>query len=160
MGRPRGSKNVITKESAARIGKLVERHGSPVRAMFKSLEHWVGVRDAELAKTSRHRNGAKIDKANEWILKFATALAPYTDKKQPTAVQTENTQKFAVVRCPPPAKSTADWLEKYGPGRTSSAEPMRVLEFSKQLRTALDTAEAVGIDDAEAILNEAKEKLK
>jgi hypothetical protein len=35
---------------------------------------------------------------------------------------------------------------------------MRVLEFSKNLRTALDTADAAGIDDADAILNEAKQR--
>jgi hypothetical protein len=154
MGRKPGSKNIITKESLARIEKLVERHGSPTRAMFQSLQHWVGVRDAELAKTSRHRNGAKIDKATEWILKLGSALAPYTDKRQPTAIQSEVTQRMAVVKVPHVISNTDEWLLQHKPKHIDTRPVIE--RFSNTLRQTLDVADALNINDAGEILNQAR----
>jgi hypothetical protein len=158
MGRKPGSKNVITRESLARIEKLVDKHGSPTRAMFESLKYWVGVRDAELAKTSRHRNGAKIDKACEWILKFGTALAPFTDKRQPTAIQSEIKHVPTVIRAPKTIPDSQEWLRLHKP-KHIDATP--VLErFSTALQQSYNLADELGIDDAAAVMKEAKRRME
>ncbi|HYP57638.1 MAG TPA: hypothetical protein VEQ35_05065 [Beijerinckia sp.] len=61
------------------------------------------------------RAGAKIDKATDWILRIGTALAPYTDRKQPAETVSEVRQQMAVVRMPEPISNSQEWLRQYKP---------------------------------------------
>lgn len=116
MGRPLGSKNLVTKETIAKAEKLLAKYGSPLEKVLRIVEFWSQVRESELSKSSRHRNLQKVREAEDKIYRGAELTANYFHAKHASVQQqTEVKALHAVIRAPAPCKTTEEWLQKYRP---------------------------------------------
>jgi hypothetical protein len=154
MGRPKGAKNKLTVEHVAAAKDLAAEFGDPLRDLYIKRCRHEAIYAAEMAKTPRHRNRAKLAEAEAMIRQYNNDILPY-DRPKFTAINHSGNAAPApmVIRAPQTIADSKEWLRIHGPKR-DDAEP-RVLPFVQNVKDALDTAEQLGIDDAQAIWNEA-----
>ena len=116
MGRPAGSKNLITRDKIAQVQKLISAFGDPLENMAKKKKYWEEIYAKEVAKGTRHQNKARIKEALAEIKDYDDRVLPYYHPKhQAITSQAEVKSISAVIRAPTPCKTTQEWLDIYKP---------------------------------------------
>ena len=147
----------MTAEKDAAQKSLIKKYGlSPLESILQKRAVYQKMWD-EMSRPSRRRNIHKIREAEAAILKYDSEALPYTAPKyQAIAVQSEVKQVTMAIRAPEPISNSQQWLAKCAPKHiTQSATPV-MDHFHDALQKSYDTASALGIDDADAILKETK----
>jgi hypothetical protein len=158
MGRPPGAQNKMTRERDAAAKELAEEYGDPLEDILQKREHWQEIYTAQMAKSSRHRNAKKVAEAEQMILRYNVEALPYMRPRyQAIAHVGDTAPKPMVIRAPMTISDSKAWLEAYGPKRDNGVndKPPPVISFAKNLKTTLDIADAVGVNDAQSIIDEA-----
>jgi hypothetical protein len=156
MGRPSGAKNKMTVEHVAAAKDLAAEFGDPLRDLYIKRARREAIYTAEMAKSSRHRNTKKLAEAEEKIRQYNEAILPYDRPKFQAINHTGNTAPMPmVIRAPASISDSKAWLAAYAPKRDDTPTP--AIAFARNVRTVLDIADAVGVNDAQSILDEAAE---
>jgi hypothetical protein len=172
MSRPKGSRNKLTVERENSARWLVEKFGDPVEnilrrrnQLIEEREELLALRAELLAAPSRHLRHQKIAKAeakinllDEKILKHNEASANYVRPRFQAITTADVTPRVTVVRAPDTVSDTKAWLAAHAPQRDNAVNDRPVLPFVKKLRTALDVADELGINDTNEIVNEARKQ--
>jgi hypothetical protein len=154
MGRPPGAQNKMTREKDAAAKELAEEYGDPLEDMLVKRDRWQKIYDEQVAKPSRHRNVKKLAEAEAMIKAYNEAVMPFMRAKYANISHSgEVAQAPMVIRAPKTIPDNELWLATYGPKRDDAVND---LPFVQNLRVALDRADDLGVDDAEAILNAAR----
>src|SRR5215475_5419665 len=161
MGRPPGAQNKLTRERDTAARLLAEEYGDPLEDMLQKRARWQQIYAEQLAKPSRHRNPKKLAEAEEKIRQYNNDIMPFMRPKY-NAINhaTDEAPRPTVIRAPESISDSREWLQKYAPKRDEAVNDRPTLPFVKNLRASLDTATAVGIDDAGEIVNEAIKQTK
>jgi hypothetical protein len=163
VGRPAGSKNLMTREKIAQVQKLIVAFGDPLENMAKKKAYWEEIFAKETAKGSRHQNKARIKEALAEIKDYDDrVLQYYHPKQQSIASQSEIKQAQVVIRAPETISDTNAWLAAHAPKhitQQSSATPV-MAKFRDALQGSYRLADELNIDDADAVLREARRRLE
>jgi hypothetical protein len=153
VGRPIGAKNKLTREHIVAAKELAAEYGDPLRDLYQKRNRWQLVYEEQMAKPSRRRNFKKLAEAEEKIRQYNNDILPY-DRPKFTAINHSGSAAPVptVIRAPAPIADSREWLEKYRP---KTIEPKPELPFVSNVKSALATAEQLGLDDAQTIWNEA-----
>jgi hypothetical protein len=131
---------------------------SPLESILQKRAVYQKMWDDQMSRPSRRRNIHKIREAEAAILKYDIEALPYTAPKyQAIAVQAEVRKVSTVIRAPESIPNSQEWLAACKPKHLVEQSATPVMDhFRHALKQAYDTADALGIDDADAFLNEAK----
>jgi hypothetical protein len=154
MGRPKGAKNKMTVEHVGAAAALSAKYGDALEDLYKKRARHQAIYDAEMAKSSRHRNTKKLAEAEAAIRQYNNDILPY-DRPRFQAINHSGNAAVAptVIRAPQSVPNSKEWLRIYGPKRDDA--PAQVVAFARNLRTTLDIADAIGVNDAQGIVDEA-----
>jgi hypothetical protein len=158
MGRPKGAKNKLTVEHVAAAKDLAAEFGDPLRDLYIKRSRHEAIYAAEMAKSSRHRNTKKLTEVEEKIRQYNEAILPYDRPKFQAINHTGNAAPAPmVIRAPASISDSKAWLAAYAPKRDDAAndQPAPMVAFTRNVRTVLDIADAVGVNDAQSIIDEA-----
>jgi hypothetical protein len=160
MGRPAGSQNRMTRERDAAAKELAEQYGDPLEDILQKRAHWEAIYAAEMAKTSRHRNRQKLAEAEEKILRYNVEALPYMRPRYQAIAHSGEVVRPTVIRAPMSIPDSKAWLEAYAPKRdnTLNDKPTPALVFARNLKSTLDIADDLGIQDVKKIVTEAQKR--
>lgn len=148
-GRPNKDKQVVRDLAAQHGVDVIEMRIMLLKDCFKTIKNEIG--------KPRSRRSKQYFQAEEMGNKHLTELTPYLHGKLANvSVDAEVSHIATVIRAPEAIPDSKAWLEKYGPKRDDAVNA--VLPFVKNLRDSASDADKLGIDDANAILNEAKRR--
>jgi hypothetical protein len=161
MGRPRGAKNRMTTAHVAAAKDLAAEFGDPLRDLYVKRAYWQAIYDEQMAKSSRHRNTKKLAEAEEKIRQYNNDILPYDRPKFQAINHTGNAAPAPmVIRAPVTISDSQAWLEAHRPKRDNAVndKPTPAIAFAKNLKTTLDIADDLGIQDVKKIVSEAKKQ--
>jgi hypothetical protein len=158
MGRPIGAKNKMTRERDAAAKELAEEYGDPLEDILQKRAHWEEIYAAQMAKSSRHRNTKKLAEAEAAILRYNVEALPYMRPRYQAIAHSSDAPRPTVIRAPETISDSQAWLEAHAPRRDNAVndKPTHVIAFAKNLKSTLDIADDLGIQDVKKIVTEAK----
>jgi len=153
LGRPNKDKQAVRDLAAAHGVDVIEMRILLLKDSWKTVENEFG--------KPRSRRSKQYFAAVAETDKHLAELTPYLHGKlSNVTVDNESSLRLMVIRAPEVVATSQAWLEKYGPKRDDVVNDRPTLPFVKNSRASLDTATAVGIDDAGEIVNEAIKQTK
>jgi hypothetical protein len=150
LGSPNKDKKVVRDLAAAHGVDVIEMRILLLKDCMKSVQSELG--------RPRSRRSKVFFQAEEMANKHLTELTPYLHGKLSNITVADETPRITVIRGPEAISDTQAWLANYGPGRDVAVNDRPAVPFVRNLRESLDTAEALGINDASAIVNEAQKR--